>query len=198
MTSRGRTAQRTRLIPAELGYLASLIRYAKRSQCKDRSATERRQSARLTRMVLVLGFLCLITLLKLAAISNAIRWLAGDAAEYRKEVVRQKPQTVLALEVKLGMYHAGFFPFGLKEYRLAGYMRALPRHSARGAAAWWALVLFQKVFFQFQGIAAVSAAGAHPRRACAPGRALGTAQRLRRHGRGPRRAAHDRHHPPHL
>jgi hypothetical protein len=115
--------------------------------------------------VLVLALLCLVTLIKLAAISNAIRWLGSDAAEYRKEIVRLKPQTVLALEVKLRMYRADFFPFGLKDYQLAGYMRRLPRGSVPGAAAWWVLVLFQKVFFRFQGLAAVSAVvlvlGAH-------------------------------------
>jgi hypothetical protein len=116
-------------------------------------------------MILVLTLLCMVTLLKLISISNAIRWLGGDAGRYRREAVKHKPQTVLALEVQLRMYRADFFPFGLKDYRLAGYMRRLPRDSARGAAAWWALVLFQKVFFQFQGLAAVSAValvlGAH-------------------------------------
>jgi hypothetical protein len=106
-------------------------------------------------MVLLLALLCLMTLLKLVAISNAIRWLGGDAGEWREEVVRCKPRTVLALETQLQMYRANFFPFGLKEYRLAGYMRRLPRDSFRSAAAWWALVLLQKVFFQFQGLAAV-------------------------------------------
>jgi len=116
-------------------------------------------------MVLVLALLCLVTCLKLIAISNAIRWLGGDAASYRKKVVKSRPSTVFALEVQLRMYRADFFPFGLKDYRLAGYMRRLPRDSVWGAAAWWALVLIQKVFFQFQGLAAVSAAvlvlGAH-------------------------------------
>lgn len=116
-------------------------------------------------MVLVLAFLCLITLIKLMAISNAIRWLGGDAAEYRREIVRLKPQTVLALEARLRIYRADFFPFGLKDYRLAGYMRRLPRGSVLGTAAWWALVLFQKVLFQFQGLTALGAAalvlGAH-------------------------------------
>lgn len=116
-------------------------------------------------MVLVLALLCLITCLKLIAISNAIRWLGGDAANYRKEVVKRRPLTVFALEVQLRMYHADFFPFGLKDYKLVGYMRRLPRHSVRGVVAWWVLVLLQKIFFQFQGLAAVSAVvlvlGAH-------------------------------------
>lgn len=116
-------------------------------------------------MTLFLALLCLITLLKLISISNAIRWLGSDAGLYRKEVVKHKPQTVLGLEVQLRVYRADFFPFGLKDYQLAGYMRRLPRDSVRGAAAWWILVLFQKVFFQFQGLAAVSAValvlGAH-------------------------------------
>lgn len=116
-------------------------------------------------MVLALAFLCLITLLKLISISNAIRWLGTSARHYRKEIVKRRPQTVFALEVQLRIFRADFFPFGLKDYRLAGYMRRLPRASAGGKAAWWALVFFQKVFFQFQGIAAVSAAalvlGAH-------------------------------------
>ena len=107
-------------------------------------------------MTLVLAWLCLVALLKLISISNAIRWLGTSAGQYRKEIVRHKPQTVLALEVQLRMYRADFFPFGLKDYRLAKHMRKLSRASARGAVAWWVLVLFQKVFFQFQGIAAVS------------------------------------------
>jgi hypothetical protein len=116
-------------------------------------------------MVLVLAFLCLVTLLKLISISNAIRWLGTSAGQYRKEIVKRRPQTVLALEVQLRIFRADFFPFGLKDYQLARYMRRLPRASARGTVAWWVLVLFQKVFFQFQGIAAVSAValviGAH-------------------------------------
>jgi hypothetical protein len=108
-------------------------------------------------MVLVLFLLCLITFLKLISISNAIRWLGGDAAKYRSEFIKRRPVTVLALEVQLHTYHADFFPFGVKDYVLAGYMRRLPRGSARGTVVWWALVLFQKVCFQFQGLAAVSA-----------------------------------------
>jgi hypothetical protein len=37
-------------------------------------------------------------------------------------------------------------------------MRRLPRNSLLGAATWWVLVVFQKVFFQFQGLAFASAA----------------------------------------
>jgi hypothetical protein len=108
-------------------------------------------------MVLVLDFLCLVACLKLTAIANAIRWLGGDAASYRKELVERRPLTVFALEVQLRMYRADFFPFGLKDYKLARYSRRLPRNSAWGAAAWWGMVLLQKLFFQFQGLAAVSA-----------------------------------------
>lgn len=116
-------------------------------------------------MVIIPALLCLVTLFKLTSISNALRWLGGDAAMYRKDVVRTKPQTVLAMEVILQMSHADFFPFGLKDYRLARYMRRLSRESLCDTAAWWALVMFQKIFFQFQGLALVSAAflalGAH-------------------------------------
>lgn len=123
------------------------------------------QPVRFTEMVLFLALLCLVVLLKLVSILSAIRWLGGDAAKYRNEVVKHRPRTVFALEVKLRMYRADFFPFGLKDYRLAGYMRRLPRGSVLGAVAWWALLLFQKVFYQFQGLAAVSAVvlvvGAH-------------------------------------
>jgi hypothetical protein len=54
-------------------------------------------------MVLIPALLCLVTVLKLVSISNAIRWLAGDAARYRTDVSKSKPQTVLALEVALKM-----------------------------------------------------------------------------------------------
>jgi hypothetical protein len=70
-------------------------------------------------MVIIPALLCLATLLKLISISNAIRWLGRDAARYRKDVLRNKPQTVLALEVLLQISRADFFPFGLKDYRLA-------------------------------------------------------------------------------
>jgi hypothetical protein len=116
-------------------------------------------------MVIIAGLLCLVTLLKLAAILNAIRWLSSGAAQFRKDISKNKPQTMFALEVILQVYHANFFPFGLKDYRLARYMRKLPRRSVRGAVVWWILAVFQKVFFQFQGLALVSAAflvlGAH-------------------------------------
>jgi hypothetical protein len=116
-------------------------------------------------MVIIPVLLCLVTLLKLISISNAIRWLGSDATQYRKDVSKNKPQTALALEVMLRVNHANFFPFGLKDHRLARYMRKLPRKSVRGTAAWWSLAVFQKVFFQFQGLALASAVflvfGAH-------------------------------------
>ena len=73
-------------------------------------------------------------------------------------MLKDRPQTVFALETFLEMYHANFFPFGLKDYRLVRYMRKLPRNSLRGAMTWWILAAFQKIFFQFQGLALVSAA----------------------------------------
>ena len=65
---------------------------------------------------------------------------------------------MFALEVLLQMYHANFFPFGLKDYRFVRYMRQLPRESVRSIATWWILAIFQKVFFQFQGLALASTA----------------------------------------
>ncbi len=116
-------------------------------------------------MVTIPALLCLVTLLKLTSISNSIRWLRDDARKYREDLARHKPQTVLAMEVLLQVCHANFFPFGLKDYRLARYMRKLPRRSVRGAVTWWVLALFHKVLFQFQGLALASAAffalGAH-------------------------------------
>lgn len=115
-------------------------------------------------MEVIAGLLCLITLVKLISISNAIRWLRSDAAQFR-EVIKSKPQTMFALEVILQVHNANFFPFGLKDYRLARYMRKLSRKSVRGTAAWWVLAVFQKVLFQFQGLALASAVflalGAH-------------------------------------
>jgi hypothetical protein len=107
-------------------------------------------------MVIIPALLCLATLLKLISISNAIRWLGRDAARYRKDVLRNKPQTVFALEVLLQISRADFFPFGLKDYRLARYLRTLPRRSFRGTVAWWTLAVFQKILFQFQGLALTS------------------------------------------
>jgi hypothetical protein len=116
-------------------------------------------------MVIISALLCLTTLLKLISISNAIRWLSGDAARFRKDYLKNRPQTVFALEVLLQVCKADFFPFGLKDYRLAQRMRRLPRESVYGTVAWWVLAAFQKIFFQFQGLALVSAAffvlGAH-------------------------------------
>jgi len=107
----------------------------------------------------------MVTLLKLISISNAIRWLGSDAAQFRGDVAKNRPQTMFALEVILQVRNADFFPFGLKDYRLARYMRKLPRKSVRGTAAWWILAMFQKVLFQFQGLALASAVflalGAH-------------------------------------
>lgn len=64
---------------------------------------------------------------------------------------------MFSLEVILQVCHADFFPFGLKDYRLARYMRRLPRKSVCGTMTWWALAVFQKIFFQFQGLAIASA-----------------------------------------
>jgi hypothetical protein len=108
-------------------------------------------------MVIILALLCLATLLKLISILNAIRWLSGDAARFRGALLKHKPQTVFSLEVLLQVWHANFFPFGLKDYRLVRYMRNLPRKSVRGMAVWWVLAVYQKVFFQFQGLAFASA-----------------------------------------
>ena len=66
-------------------------------------------------MVIIAFLLCLVTLLKLISISNAIRWLGGDASQFRKDVIKNRPQTVFALEVILQVWHANFFPFGLKD-----------------------------------------------------------------------------------
>lgn len=109
-------------------------------------------------MVLIPILLCLATLPKLAAIANAIRWLVTDGARYRKYLVQFPPETVAQLEARLQIFNADFFPFGLKDYRLGRYMRNLPQNSARYTATWWILVVFQKVFFQFQGLAFASAA----------------------------------------
>ena len=116
-------------------------------------------------MVIISALLCLATLLKLISISNAIRWLSSDAARFRRDYLKNKPQTVFAMEVLLQVCHANFFPFGLKDYCIAQYMRKLPRKSVRGTVVWWTLAVFQKVFFQFQGLALASAVffvlGAH-------------------------------------
>jgi hypothetical protein len=109
-------------------------------------------------MVVILVLLCAVTLLKLVSILNAIRWLGSEAARYRSDVVKNRPQTVMSLEVILKASRADFFPFGLKDYCLVRYMRNLPRKSVRGAATWCILVVFQKVFYQFQGLALTSAA----------------------------------------
>jgi hypothetical protein len=117
-------------------------------------------------MVLIPALLCLMTLVKLISISNAIRWLTVNGEGYGVDVSKAKPQTVLALEVTLEISHADFFPFGLKDYRLARFMRRLPRGSVVASMAWWGLATFQKVLFQFQGLAFASATflvlGAHP------------------------------------
>jgi hypothetical protein len=109
-------------------------------------------------MVIIPALLCLVTLFKLVSIANAIRWLSVDGDGYRLDVAKSRPQTVLALEVALELSHAGFFPFGLKDYRLGRVMRRLPRNSVLARVAWWGLAGFQKVLFQFQGLALVSAA----------------------------------------
>jgi hypothetical protein len=97
-------------------------------------------------MVIISALLCLTTLLKLISISNAIRWLSGDAARFRKDYLKNRPQTVFALEVLLQVCKADFFPFGLKDYRLAQRMRRLPRESVYGTVAWWVLAAFQTFF----------------------------------------------------
>lgn len=143
----------------------SALSEAGEGPCDAAHPYPRRQPIMVSAMMIVALLLCLVTLLKLISISNAIRWLGGDAAQFRKDVVKNRPQTVFALEVILQVWHANFFPFGLKDYRLAAYMRKLPRRSVRGTGAWWILAVFQKVFFQFQGLALASAVflvlGAH-------------------------------------
>jgi hypothetical protein len=154
-----------RIRPPRAFSRASALPEAGEGPCEAVHPCPRRQPVMVSAMVIIAFLLCLVTLLKLISISNAIRWLGGDAARYRKDVIKNRPQTVFALEVILQVWHANFFPFGLKDYRLAAYMRNLPRRSVRGTAAWWVLAVFQKVFFQFQGLALASAVffvlGAH-------------------------------------
>ena len=53
--------------------------------------------------------------------------------------------------------NADFFPFGLKEYRLRRYIRRIARGSSWGKLCSLPLAVFQKVLFQFQGLALVAA-----------------------------------------
>lgn len=64
---------------------------------------------------------------------------------------------MIHLETLQAVHHANFFPFGLKDYKISRVMRNLPRHSITGTTAWWALAAFQKILYQFQGLALVSA-----------------------------------------
>lgn len=64
-------------------------------------------------MIIIPAVLCAAAMLKLVSISNAIRWLGGDAKYYRKQILASNPQTVLALETYLKTYHADFFPITL-------------------------------------------------------------------------------------
>lgn len=104
-------------------------------------------------MVIVTTLLLGLVGLKLVAIGNAIAWLYRQGTRYRPRLVTAPPDTTAAQYRLYDELDGGFFPFGVKDYRLRRM-----RDTATGRGGWLrraSLRLFQTVLFQFGWLTAI-------------------------------------------
>jgi hypothetical protein len=98
-------------------------------------------------MVVVISCLYFLVALKLLAMINAIRWMLSYGSEYRSRISKAPATTAGERDQILDACHAGFFPFGLKDYRLSSYIR----DSDSGGLKRSVVGFFRKYLFQFPG-----------------------------------------------
>jgi hypothetical protein len=97
----------------------------------------------------IIIFICLFCLvgLKLLAMINAVRWILLHGTEYRNKISRTPALTREEHDRILDDCNAGFFPFGVKDYRLSRYLR---NSDCRGTRR-FSVGFFRKYLFQFPG-----------------------------------------------
>jgi hypothetical protein len=97
-------------------------------------------------VIIIFIFLFFLVGLKLFAMINAVRWILLHGSEYRDKIsgssVTRKEHDQI-----LDGCDAGFFPFGVKDYRLSRYLRSPDRSGATKLATGF----FRKYLFQFPG-----------------------------------------------
>src|ERR1700683_4188310 len=111
-------------------------------------------------MDLVVILLLVIIFLKLVAISNAIKCIKDKGLRLVATLTSRKSFDEDDRDRLLDAAQANFFPFGLKDYMLRRYLRDMKLKmellNFRTKSKFWIFTLFQKILFQFQGIALVS------------------------------------------
>jgi hypothetical protein len=115
-------------------------------------------------MIVILGFLCGVALIKLLAIFNTAKWIGRNGVQYRRAASRKWPLTVDTGESLLDDCSGGFFPFGVKEYRLRLYVRRMRHDTALRRTLRQFLHMMQNAFeFQYLAflISAYLIVGAH-------------------------------------
>jgi hypothetical protein len=98
-------------------------------------------------VVIVISFLYFLVVLKLLAMIHAIRWILSHGSEYRAKMSEAPNVTAAERDRILDDCRAGFFPFGVKDYRLSTYMR---NPDCKGLKR-FTVGLFRKYLFQFPG-----------------------------------------------
>ena len=105
-------------------------------------------------MIIIFIFLYFLVALKLVAMINAIRWILLHGTEYRDSISGVSNIAAEQRDRILDDCEAGFFPFGVKDYRLSRYLR---NAEVRGPKR-LAIGFFRKYLFQFPGPAFTGAA----------------------------------------
>jgi hypothetical protein len=98
-------------------------------------------------VVIIFMILYFLVALKLLAMTNAIRWILLYGTEYRERMSRTSIITAGERDQILDDCHAGFFPFGVKDYQLSSYLR---KPNCRGSKR-LTVGFFRKYLFQFPG-----------------------------------------------
>ena len=115
-------------------------------------------------MIVILTFLCGVALVKFIAIFNTARWIGRNGVQYRRAASRKWPLTVETGESLLDDCSGGFFPFGVKEYRLRLYVRRMRHETVLRRTLRQFLHILQNAFeFQYLAflISAYLIVGAH-------------------------------------
>jgi hypothetical protein len=105
-------------------------------------------------VIIVFIFLYVLVALKLCAMTNAVRWIVLHGTEYRGRVPESATITAEERDRILDGCGAGFFPFGVKDYKLSRYLRSPGCTGAKKLAVGF----IRKYCFQFPGPAFTGAA----------------------------------------
>jgi hypothetical protein len=105
-------------------------------------------------VIIVFIFLYFLVALKLCALINAVRWILLHGSEYQDRVSGGSAISARERDQVLDSCAGGFFPFGVKDYRLSRYLRSPDCKGAKKLAVGF----FRKYLFQFPGPAFTGAA----------------------------------------